>query len=77
MAVVQTARPCPSSRSARRSPVIRFDAAMTLTRRHFQRLWYPAPGTAGDIPSRAEHGLSKERFLEAMTRLEFEHILDR
>ncbi len=47
---------------ARRFPVIRFDAAMTLTRRHFQRLWFPPPGSGGDIPSRAEHGLERGAF---------------
>ncbi len=47
---------------ARRFPVIRFDAAMTLARRHVQRLWFPAPGEGGAIPSRAEHGLSQEDF---------------
>ena len=38
---------------ARLFPIIRFDAAMTLTRKHFQRLWFPEPGRGGDIPSRA------------------------
>ena len=32
---------------AKLSPIIRFDAAMTLTRLHFQRLWYPEPGSGG------------------------------
>ena len=35
---------------ARKFPVIRFDAAMTLTKRHYQRLWFPEPGKGGDIP---------------------------
>ena len=26
---------------ARNFPIIRFDAAMTLAKRHYQRLWYP------------------------------------
>ena len=30
---------------ARQFPVIRFDAAMTLAKRHIQRLWFPEPGT--------------------------------
>lgn len=47
---------------ARRFPIIRFDAAMTLAKRHYQRLWYPQPGDAGAIPSRAEHGMTKEEF---------------
>ena len=44
---------------ARLLPIIRFDAAMTLTKQHYQRLWFPVPGTGGAIPSRAEHGLTK------------------
>lgn len=51
---------------ARRFPVIRFDAAMTLARRHVQRLWHPAPGDGGAIPSRAERAASPEAFDAAM-----------
>lgn len=51
---------------ARNFSIIRFDAAMTLTKKHFQRLWYPEPGSGGDIPTRAEHGLTKEEFNRAM-----------
>lgn len=47
---------------AREFSIIRFDAAMTLTKKHFQRLWYPEPGRGGDIPTRASHGLTKEQF---------------
>ncbi len=47
---------------ARKFPIIRFDAAMTLTKKHYQRLWFPEPGTGGAIPTRAEHGLTKEQF---------------
>lgn len=47
---------------ARRFPIIRFDAAMTLAKRHIQRLWFPEPGTGGDIASRAGQGLTKEQF---------------
>lgn len=49
---------------ARKFSVIRFDAAMTLAKKHFQRLWYPQPGSGGDIPSRAEHGLRRHEFDE-------------
>ncbi|MBM4370403.1 MAG: alpha-amylase, partial [Deltaproteobacteria bacterium] len=62
---------------ARRFPIIRFDAAMTLARKHFQRLWYPAPGDAGAVPSRAERGLSREAF-EAAAPVEFwREVVDR
>ena len=47
---------------ARLFPIIRFDAAMTLAKKHYQRLWFPQPGDAGAIPSRAEHGMSKPEF---------------
>ncbi|MGC8856963.1 MAG: alpha-amylase family glycosyl hydrolase, partial [Anaerolineae bacterium] len=47
---------------ARHFPIIRFDAAMTLAKKHIQRLWFPEPGTGGAIPSRAERGMSKSEF---------------
>ncbi len=47
---------------ARKFSVIRFDAAMTLTKRHFSRLWYPRPGKGGDIPSRADYSMSEKEF---------------
>ncbi|MEM1182844.1 MAG: MerR family transcriptional regulator [Acidobacteriota bacterium] len=53
---------------AKRFPIVRFDAAMTLTRQHFQRLWFPTPASGGAIPSRAEHGLSSSEFDELMPR---------
>lgn len=62
---------------ARQFPIIRFDAAMTLTKKHFQRLWFPEPGTGGAIPSRSEHGLTKEQF-DAVMPLEFwREVVDR
>ncbi|RMF65988.1 MAG: alpha-amylase, partial [Calditrichaeota bacterium] len=62
---------------ARLFPVIRFDAAMTLTKRHFQRLWFPEPGSGGDIPSRAEHGLTKKEFDRAMPTEFWREVVDR
>ncbi|MCI0519575.1 MAG: alpha-amylase [Chloroflexi bacterium] len=62
---------------ARKFPVIRFDAAMTLAKRHYQRLWYPEPGGGGDIPSRAEHGLTKAQFDAAMPEEFWREVVDR
>ncbi len=62
---------------ARKFPIIRFDAAMTLARRHFQRLWFPEPGSGGDIPSRAEHGLPRDVFLAAMPQEFWREVVDR
>ncbi len=62
---------------ARRFPIIRFDAAMTLTKRHYQRLWFPEPGTGGDIPSRAGHGLTKAQIDEQMPVEFWREVVDR
>lgn len=51
---------------ARQMPIIRFDAAMTLARKHIRRLWYPRPGEGGAIPSRALAGMSDEEFNRLM-----------
>jgi len=47
---------------ARKFPILRFDAAMTLAKKHYQRLWFPQPGDAGAVPSRAEFGMSRPDF---------------
>lgn len=62
---------------ARQFPIIRFDAAMTLAKKHYQRLWFPAPGTGGDIPSRAEHGISKEEFDRLFPAEFWREVVDR
>ncbi len=62
---------------ARRFPIIRFDAAMTLAKRHLQRLWYPEPGAGGAIPSRSEHGLSREAFEAAVPEEFWRDVVDR
>ncbi len=62
---------------ARQFPVIRFDAAMTLTKKHFQRLWFPEPGTGGAIPSRAEHGMTKAEFDALMPEEFWREVVDR
>ena len=62
---------------ARRFPILRFDAAMTLAKRHYQRLWFPAPGTAGAIPSRAEFGMTAEEFDRAMPEEFWRQVVDR
>jgi hypothetical protein len=62
---------------ARRFPIIRFDAAMTLAKKHFQRLWFPEPGAGGAIPSRAEHGLTKAEFDALMPAEFWRDVVDR
>ena len=62
---------------ARKFPIIRFDAAMTLAKRHFQRLWYPPPGFGGDIPSRSGHGVSTDEFEQCFPIEFWRELVDR
>ena len=62
---------------ARKSSVIRFDAAMVLAKRHIQRLWYPEPGSGGGVPSRSEFGLTKAQFDQAMPLEFWREVVDR
>jgi len=62
---------------ARLFPVIRFDAAMTLAKRHFHRLWFPGPGSSGAIPSRAEYSMSQAEFDRAMPHEFWREVVDR
>ena len=62
---------------ARLFPVIRFDAAMTLAKRHFHRLWFPGPGASGAIPSRAEYGMSQAEFDRCMPHEFWREVVDR
>ena len=62
---------------ARRFPIIRFDAAMTLAKRHIERLWFPVPGSGTGIPSRAGRGLTVEEFNRAMPKEFWREVVDR
>jgi glycosidase len=62
---------------ARNFPVIRFDAAMTLAKKHIQRLWFPEPGSGGAIPSRAEHGMTRSEFDAAIPNEFWREVVDR
>jgi glycosidase len=61
----------------RQFSIVRFDAAMTLAKRHIQRLWYPEPGRGGDIASRAEHALSNEEFNRRIPHEFWREVVDR
>ena len=62
---------------ARLFPIIRFDAAMVLAKRHVQRLWFPLPGTGGSIPSRAENAMPQEEFDALMPHEFWREVVDR
>jgi glycosidase len=62
---------------ARQFPIIRFDAAMTLAKKHVQRLWFPLPGTDGAIPSRAEASMTQDEFDSLMPHEFWREVVDR
>lgn len=62
---------------ARKFSIIRLDAAMTLTQKHYQRLWYPVPGTGGAIPSRTDFSMSTEEFLRQYPKEFWREVIDR
>ncbi|MGM0431920.1 MAG: alpha-amylase family glycosyl hydrolase [Spirochaetota bacterium] len=62
---------------AKNFSIIRFDAAMTLAKKHIQRLWYPLPGTGGDIPSRSSFGMSQREFDRALPNEFWREVVDR
>jgi glycosidase len=61
---------------ARMFPIIRFDAAMTLAKRHIQRLWYPLPGQGGAIPSRSDYAMTREAFDQAVPGEFWREVVD-
>lgn len=62
---------------ARQFPIIRFDAAMTLAKRHIHRLWFPEPGSGGDIPSRSNFGLTRDEFDAQIPNEFWREVVDR
>ena len=62
---------------AKNCPSIRFDAAMTLAKKHIQRLWYPRPGHGGDIAGRAQSGLDEATFHSLIPKEFWREVVDR
>jgi glycosidase len=62
---------------ARKFSIIRFDAAMTLTKRHFSRLWFPEPGRGGDIPSRVDCAMTRDEFDKVFPEEFWREVVDR
>lgn len=62
---------------AKNFPIIRFDAAMTLAKRHIERLWYPKPGEGGDIPGRSEHSMDEKEFNKRIPVEFWREVVDR
>lgn len=62
---------------ARKTSIIRFDAAMTLAKKHYSRLWFPQPGTGGAIPSRSDHAMHRSVFDSVMPNEFWREVVDR
>ncbi|MCX8057420.1 MAG: alpha-amylase family glycosyl hydrolase, partial [Ignavibacteria bacterium] len=62
---------------AKKFSIIRLDAAMTLTQKHYQRLWFPVPGTGGAIPSRTDFSMSTDEFLQKYPKEFWREVVDR
>ncbi|MGB9720850.1 MAG: alpha-amylase family glycosyl hydrolase [bacterium] len=62
---------------ARKSSIIRLDAAMTLTKKHYHRLWFPEPGKGGDIPSRTEYSMTNSQFNKLFPKEFWRQVVDR
>ncbi len=62
---------------ARLFPIIRFDAAMTLAKKHVQRLWFPLPGEGRSIPSRNEDAMLQAEFDALMPNEFWREVVDR
>ncbi|RLC51305.1 MAG: alpha-amylase, partial [Candidatus Cloacimonadota bacterium] len=62
---------------AHKTPIIRFDAAMTLAKKHYQRLWFPKPGEGGAIPSRSDFAMTTTQFNALMPNEFWREVVDR
>lgn len=62
---------------AKNFPIIRFDAAMVLAKKHIQRLWYPEPGKGGDIASRSRTAISRAEFERRIPEEFWREVVDR
>lgn len=62
---------------ARNFPIIRFDAAMVLAKKHIRRLWYPEPGQGGDIATRSESAISRDEFEARIPEEFWREVVDR
>jgi glycosidase len=62
---------------AKRFRLIRFDAAMTLARKHFRRLWYPPPGGSAGVASRSAFWMTDADFEKAFPVEFWREVVDR
>jgi hypothetical protein len=61
---------------ARKFKVIRLDAAMTLVRKHFKRLWFPSIGGKKFIPTRENDNMTKAEFDRLMPEEFWKEVIE-
>ena len=62
---------------ARRFKIIRLDAAMTLVRKHFKRLWFPAENGKKFIPTRDQFPMQDDVFDQLMPEEFWKEVIER
>jgi hypothetical protein len=48
-----------------------------LSKKHYQRLWFPQPGLGGAVPSRSDHSMTRSEFDDAMPVEFWREVVDR
>ncbi|MDO9546488.1 MAG: alpha-amylase family glycosyl hydrolase [Pelolinea sp.] len=61
---------------AKHFDIIRFDAAMTLTKQHYKRLWFPTKGDGKYIPTRGGNNLDELEFDKIMPKEFWTEVMD-
>jgi hypothetical protein len=61
---------------AKHFDIIRFDAAMTLTKQHYKRLWFPSIGDEKYIPTRGGYNMDDLNFNNKMPNEFWIEVLD-
>jgi glycosidase len=61
---------------AQQFDIIRFDAAMTLTKQHYKRLWFPSVGGDKFIPTRGRNNMDESEFDKKMPNEFWIELLD-
>ncbi len=61
---------------ARKFKIVRLDAAMTILKQHFKRLWYPDAGAHKNIPTRLANVLTDAEFDALMPREFWSEVMD-
>ncbi len=62
---------------AQKFKIIRLDAAMTLVREHFKRLWFPSKGGKKFIPTRGNNNMTNKEFDHLMPKEFWKEVIEK